>query len=152
MKMEPDVSGKYLLAALFFPIQSCRLADPTSDAEDGQFQWGWDWQWVDHDHFEIGVIVSLGATTVRPYDIEVAVTGRFKPVGDDQPLSVSEFAHQNGPAILFPYVRQAIDDLSSRTHTNRLLLPPINVQSMMAEVDPSGAKGALEERPAPGAA
>lgn len=149
MTAQEEVGASFLLTALFFPVQVCRLASATGEAEEGQFQWGWDWQWVDHDHFEVGIIVSLAATRGRPYDIEVAVTGRFKPAGEDQPISVPEFAHRNGPAILFPYVRQAIDDLTSRAHTTRLLLPPINVQLMMAEVDPSDAKGATEGRPAP---
>lgn len=149
MSTPADASSKYLLAALFFPVQSCRFAAPASDAEEGEFQWGWDWQWVDHEHFEVAVIVKIGATAARPYDLEVAVTGRFKPVGDYPPVTVPDFAHHNGPAILFPYVRQAIDDLTSRAHTSRLLLPPINVQLMMADVDPAAARGASQARPAP---
>ncbi len=79
--------------------------------------------------------------------MEVAVAGVFRVVGDAQTVPVQVFAYAHGPALLFPYIRQVVDDLTSRSPYGRLLLPPTNVAALMTTFDAGEATGAKQPRP-----
>ena len=69
----------------------------------------------------------------QPYDVEVSYIGRFG-VGDlPEGLTREKFARSNAAAILFPFVRATIADVTMRGSVGPLLVPPVNVVAMLDE-------------------
>lgn len=142
------VDSGYVLEGLVFPIQVVSAAADDEAAESTEVSWGWDWRWNDRDHFEVGLLFGASASRVRPETIQVAVTASFRIVGEVQSVAIGAFAHVHAPALIFPYIRQVVDELTSRSPHGRLLLPPTNVVALMAGFDAAEATGAGQERPA----
>ncbi|MBI5599841.1 MAG: protein-export chaperone SecB, partial [Deltaproteobacteria bacterium] len=61
-----------------------------------------------------------------PFSFDVVGEGRFvfKTIPDEQTLT--RVAVINGPAIIYPYVRETIADMSRRAGFPPLHLPPVN--------------------------
>ena len=147
MMTNASIDSGFLLESLTFPLQSLAAAAP--DPDDKQPEWGWDWRWKDHDHFEVGLLFSGPPFDARPEKIEVGVNAVFKIVGEVQTVSVPEFAHGPAVALLFPYVRQVLDELTSRSPFGRVLLPPTNIVALMSNFDLAESAGAKQHRPGP---
>jgi preprotein translocase subunit SecB len=145
--MSPEVfETGYVLEALYFPIQS--LTVEPGDASD-EVEWGWDWRWSDHDHFEVGFLFSAPASATRPERLQVTANAVFQIVGETQTVPIDAFAHGHAPALMFPYIRQVVDELTSRSPYGRVLLPPTNIVAVMSSFDPSEATGTKTRRPDP---
>jgi len=72
-----------------------------------------------------GLIYTM---TVQLYDrFEFEVTGIFSTIKGQENLSLEKFAKVNAPALLLPFIREIISNITSRTPLPYLLLPPINV-------------------------
>ncbi len=146
MTAASGIDSGYVLESLNFPLQSLRATAP--EAHEQAPEWGWDWRWKDRDHFEVGVVFSGPSIDARPEKIEVAVNAVFRIVGEIQTVPVGDFAHGPAVALLFPYLRQVVDDLTSRSPFGRVLLPPANTVALMSKFDASQARGSLQSRPA----
>jgi len=140
-----NVETGYVLEALHFPIQLLTVASPEGDSRDAE--WGWDWRWKDHDHFEVGFLFSALPADARPEKLQVSANAIFRVVGDNQTVPIATFAHGHAPALLFPYIRQVVDELTSRSPYGRLLLPPMNIIALMGSFDPDDASGSKSGRP-----
>lgn len=65
------------------------------------------------------------------YDkFHLELTGIFEAIKGEENLSLEKFAEVNAPALLMPYAREVISNITSRTPLPYLLLPPINVLAM----------------------
>jgi preprotein translocase subunit SecB len=148
MTVANTIESGYVLEALFFPVQQLSPATHPTDRDVNDVSWGWDWRWNDHDHFEVGLLFGAHANDARPEKLEVAATAVFRVVGESQTVPVVAFAYAHAPALLFPYVRQVVDELTSRSPHGRVLLPPTNVLALMANFVATEAVGAKQERPA----
>jgi preprotein translocase subunit SecB len=74
----------------------------------------------------------------QPYRVEVAYTGEFS-MNEAAPWSdVDVVARANCAAILFPYARQLISDLTSRGTNGPLHMPTINVAATLAQAPLEG--------------
>jgi preprotein translocase subunit SecB len=76
-----------------------------------------------------------------PFTIKVSITGFFKA---DVPMEKEEFDEYcsiSGIAALFPFVRNAIANLTSMANVPTLILPLINVVKMFEEKDKEAAAG-----------
>lgn len=82
--------------------------------------------------------------------MQVSVNAVFRVVGDVLTVPVHQFAHGHAPALIFPYIRQVVDELTSRSPYGRVLLPPTNVVALMASFDPADASGSKSQRPLSG--
>lgn len=147
MNKSESIESGYVLEALFFPLQQLVPIPADATLEQSDISWGWDWRWNDADHFEVGLMLGMPPTANRPEKLEVAATAVFRVVGQSQTVKASNFAHVHAPALLFPYVRQVVDDLTSRSPYGRVLLPPTNVVALMVNFDPAEATGVKESRP-----
>lgn len=136
----------YVLEALTFPVQLLVGAVPEPDNDNAE--WGWDWRWKDHDHFEVGLLFSGPAVSARPEKVQVSVNAVFRVVGEAQTVPISQFAHGHAAALIFPYIRQVVDELTSRSPYGRVLLPPTNIVVLMSNFDSDAATGARQQRPA----
>lgn len=140
-----STESEYVLESLTFPVQMLTPAAP--DAAIQNAEWGWDWQWRNHDHFEVGLLFSAPPLDARPEKVQVSVNAVFRVVGDIQTVPIAQFAHGHAPALVFPYIRQVVDELTSRSPYGRVLLPPTNIVALMASFDATEAAGNKRERP-----
>lgn len=66
--------------------------------------------------------------TVRLYDrFQLELTGMFETIKGEENLDLEKFAQVSAPALLMPYAREIISNITSRTPLPHLLLPPINI-------------------------
>jgi preprotein translocase subunit SecB len=147
MNAPESIESGYVLEALYFPLQQIGPDHAEDEGEHTDIAWGWDWRWNDADRFEVGLMLGIPPTTSRPEKLEVAATAVFRVVGVAQTVQPTEFAHTHAPAVLFPYVRQVVDELTSRSPYGRVLLPPTNVVALMGNFEPAESTGAKQRRP-----
>ena len=141
-----NTDSGYVLESLTFPVQVLTAGVPNPDIQNAE--WGWDWRWKDYDHLEVGLLFSGPPVDARPEKIEVSVNAVFRVVGDAQTVPVAQFAHGHAAALIFPYIRQVVDELTSRSPYGRVLLPPTNVVALMSSFDVADASGNRQQRPA----
>src|SRR4051812_35856732 len=89
---------------------------------------GWDWHLArSEESFEVRLTVGVHAHRERPYTATVDVVGRFKKSGDTASVSLDTFARVHAVAILLPYAREFLTQLTSRTLSGAYYLPALNV-------------------------
>jgi len=62
---------------------------------------------------------------VEEYSISTKVVGLFEVVGQPK-LGVDEFGRVNGPAIIFPYVRETITSICFKAGLGAVYIPPFD--------------------------
>ncbi|MCL2435623.1 MAG: protein-export chaperone SecB [Lentimicrobiaceae bacterium] len=78
------------------------------------------------------IMVTEEVTLVQKFqDIEqvkvkVKMAGLFECIGETVLTNFEEFGRVNGAAIIFPYIREHITNISLKAGIGALLLPPIN--------------------------
>lgn len=102
---------------------------------------------LDEEHFE--VVLSLTVTVkndAQPaFLIEVQQAGIFLLAG----LGEAETKHTLGafcPNLLFPYAREAIDNLASKASFPALMLAPVNFDALYAQQQQKAAEAAEAEK------
>ncbi len=61
-----------------------------------------------------------------PFDLQVAVEGVFHIDNPQHADQLERFADVGAPAILFPYLREVVDDITGKSRFPRLTLPLVN--------------------------
>ena len=88
---------------------------------------------IDDEHFEVilklTVNVSLGDKVA--FLVEVQQAGLFQVIGIEGP-QLTHLMNTACPQILFPYAREAIDNLALKGSFPALALPPINFDLLFA--------------------
>jgi len=133
----------YNFESIYSNHQSLLLVAKSSDLPtESNLLFGWDWRLLSDSHFEVTVQFGIDPTIDRTEEIRVTMCGRFTPVGDRQEVPLESFVQYHAPAILMPFIRDAVANLTSRGFFGSLLLPPINVQVLMEQRDPAMATAA----------
>jgi len=65
------------------------------------------------------------------FKIECAMVGIFSIVADQENMSLEEFSEVNGPALMLPYIREVIANITMRSGIKPVILPPLNVKSVV---------------------
>jgi len=75
----------------------------------------------------VTVIVDFDTSVVNKKFIssKIKMLGVFK-FGEKLPLSLDSFANINAPAIIFPFIREHLSNVSMKAGIQPILLPPIN--------------------------
>jgi preprotein translocase subunit SecB len=98
------------------------------------------------------LVVRLGMDLGQdglPFTLSVAVVGRFQfqelPVGAE----LEKIANINCAGILFPFVREAVADLTRKGGLNPVLLPPVNFVELFRQnqSDQSGQDSSANSNP-----
>ena len=71
-----------------------------------------------------GVIVLKMNETIE-VSARIGMVGIFEKIGDN-PLNMEEFGRVNGAAIIFPYIREQLTNLSAKAGIGLIVLPPFN--------------------------
>lgn len=77
------------------------------------------------------ISVSVTLDYAQIYEKEKQVTaiikmvGTFEKVGDSE-LDLEKFGNVNGSAIIYPYIREHLSNLSAKAGVGLILLPPTN--------------------------
>ncbi len=56
----------------------------------------------------------------------ISMIGVFEKYGDS-PLNLEQFGHVNGAAIIYPYIREHLSNLSAKAGLGLIFLPPVNL-------------------------
>lgn len=81
----------------------------------------------------LDVTIAIRIAAPEPsakFALEIAMTGRFEPIEQTPNLSLQEFAAVNGPAIVMPFVREAVANITARSRNGIVLLPAVNVVAL----------------------
>ena len=76
------------------------------------------------------------------FKLEVSVFGLFEEM-PNSPLTIRQFAEIQAPALLFPYLREAVTTITSKSPIGPVILPPINVSALLKTGD-AVVKGELK--------
>ena len=68
----------------------------------------------------------------KAVEAEIIMGGAFKYEGEPNP-PLNVFGEINGPAILFPFVREQLANLTMKAGLNTVLLPPVNFVKLAEE-------------------
>lgn len=80
------------------------------------------------DTFKIKRKTLICTLAIQLYDkFQLELTGIFKTIKGEENLDLEQFAKVNAPALLMPFAREIISNITSRTPLPHLLLPPINI-------------------------
>lgn len=81
-----------------------------------------------------GKIITVGETIFvsqvvkdeKQVDIKTRMIGEFECIGETQLTDFENFGRVNGAAIIYPYIREHITNLSLKAGLNAIILPPVN--------------------------
>jgi preprotein translocase subunit SecB len=145
-KSELPFTG-YEIERIYTPHQLLEHKDPGEPATHGVLDIGWDWRLVldaDAPTFEVRLTATIEPSEERDDLIAASVVGRFRQAVEAPVVPLLDFVRLQGPAILLPYVRQVLSSLTSVSYYGSYYLPPVNVQSLMADFDPDKTFGAKQ--------
>jgi preprotein translocase subunit SecB len=137
----------YTFDMVYTNHQSLRVVakEPGTVFEPGVI-FGWDWRRLTGSQFEVTLQFGVDPSSERPEEIRVTLSGRFTAAGPSQEVPLESFVRFHAPAILMPFVRDAVAALTARGFFGTFLLPPINVQSLMDRQDPAATTASAQLR------
>jgi len=72
------------------------------------------------------VVVIQKFQDIEQFRFRVKMVGIFECTGDSNITDFNEFGRINGSAIIFPYVREHITNISLKAGLGAIILPPVN--------------------------
>lgn len=76
------------------------------------------------------VKISQKYEKMEQVSIMVKMAGIFERVGESELEDLEQFGKMNGAAIVFPYIREHITNLSLKAGLPSIIIPPINFTKM----------------------
>lgn len=87
------------------------------------------------DTFKINKNKLIHTLTIQLYEgFSFELTGIFETIKDEENLDLERFAGVNANALMLPFAREIISNITSRTPLPHLLLPPINLVALKKKV------------------
>jgi preprotein translocase subunit SecB len=63
---------------------------------------------------------------VEEVNCTIEMAGVFEKIGDTPIADLAQFGYINGAAIIFPYIREHLSNLSAKAGLGLIILPPVN--------------------------
>ncbi len=82
-------------------------------------------------------IFENALTNNQPFSLNVTISGRFRFEGEISSEQQQKFLQINATAILFPYLRSFISNITCNAGISPLILPPINIQQYIQSKESS---------------
>lgn len=92
---------------------------------------------------KLDVILDYNEGSPRPFELETSVIGIYQSREPIDEKDIPFYVSTHSVPLLWPYVRELVSNLSSRTGGTTLVLPTLSVQlprQSGAELSPTGAK------------
>jgi preprotein translocase subunit SecB len=96
---------------------------------------------------ELRLVLTHDSEAGQPYDAEVSYRAEFELGGLPDSLTPRVFAERNAPAIIFPYVREAVTAMTSRGAAGPVFIPPTNLSRLVESVRTKGAPQQQDQVP-----
>ncbi len=103
----------------------------------------WDWRRGPENQIQVKLSVEIGPSHRARESLSVGLVASFSTRGKTT-LPVERFVRTNAVAIMLPYAREALSNLSSRGFHGAYYLPSINVVELMKLFDFDKATGARQ--------
>ena len=84
--------------------------------------------------YELECIVS---ETNQSFSVKCTMVGLFSIDEAKKNMSLQQFAENNAPALIYPYVREIITTTTLKAHLPPVLLPPLNITALIKEKEPA---------------
>jgi len=88
-----------------------------------------------------------GEGDVSTFYLEIALAGRFEQDADNANMPLDAFLRINGPALLVPFARELIANVTARSRHGLVLLPAINVVALVQRTESAAQKPAPSATP-----
>jgi preprotein translocase subunit SecB len=67
------------------------------------------------------------------FDIKCVMIGMFSKITGSENMELDEFAKYNGPALMFPYIRETIASTTVKAGIPPVIIPPVNLQAIKSK-------------------
>jgi len=64
-------------------------------------------------------------------NLEFTFVGLFSVKDGEENMDIQDFLNNNAPAIMFPYIREHISEITQKAGVKPILLPPINIEALI---------------------
>lgn len=90
------------------------------------------------DSVEVSFLVKIGPPlgTASRFALEADITGRFERGETATGMTLEEFSKTNGPALVMPYAREVVTNITARSRHGTIFIPPVNVFAIVAQEAP----------------
>lgn len=127
--MEKKSTGTYRLLNIYL-LESIFKRDISIDLEDSALNSEVDIETedqVEENHMTVLVTItfSAGSNGKKGIDASITMLGIFEQP-EDSNTQITGFGRINGPAIIFPFIREHLATVSMKSGISPILLPPIN--------------------------
>ena len=122
MKMDLEINNLILLESKFKRINNVQFEDANLDLNiDTEVS-------VNNNIISVAETVSVKKThnNTEQFSFLVKMVGIFECIGESQLKDYEKFGKINGAAIIFPYIREHITNLSMKAGLGPIILPPVN--------------------------
>ena len=79
------------------------------------------------------VVLIQKFQNIEQFRFKVRMIGIFECVGETSLTNLKEFGRINGAAIIFPYIREHITNISLKAGIGAIILPPVNLTKVESE-------------------
>lgn len=79
--------------------------------------------------------ISAGEGETSPFVLDVSMAGRFEQDAADANLPMDTFLRVNGPALVLPFVRELVANITVRSRYGLVLLPTLNVVALVQRLE-----------------
>lgn len=148
--MSDERGSGYYLERIFSPELFLSFTQPASDAPElSSATVGWDWFPHSDSVFDVVLRVEVPPSQARQELVRATVVGRFQRVERPERPPFRLFVMQNAPAMLSPYLREAVSSLTMRGPFGPSVLPPMNVIEIMRHMQFDKSLGYMHVREHP---
>lgn len=96
------------------------------------FQIGMGWNHEDGEYFvELDTILTLIYEEKEVLKLESTFVGVFSLIEERQNMDIQEYIKNYSPGLMFPYIREHISNITQKSGSKPILLPPINVIALI---------------------
>jgi preprotein translocase subunit SecB len=150
MSVKQPFSG-YAITRVYSTHLEMHAQEPSEDAtRHDAVGFGWDWRWIEERRaFEVRISLVVEPSAHRHQYAAANTIGQFRLVDEAPAIPIEEFARLQAVAILLPYARQFLTELTGNSLHGPYYLPSLNVHQLMEGFDPAKATAANQVTQSP---
>lgn len=89
----------------------------------------------------VGVSLEVRPKSLNSYTmISAKIQGEFSATDEEARAKLSDFAYRQGAALLVPFIREVIANITARSRGGLTLLPPLNLYDLLDRMQAGSGK------------